>query len=119
MRRRRYLEDDGTSFKKNGGDDETRTRDLCRDSFDVSSGVGGHLLILYGTVRHFLSSPYCTQILLNQRISQTPFPANFGMADDWSRTSLWLPTSRFGMFPSARLVLNARRCQQRRVGELG
>jgi hypothetical protein len=29
----------------------------------ISNGVGGHLLILYGTVRHFLSSPYCARIL--------------------------------------------------------
>src|SRR6267142_5703049 len=47
----------------NGGDDGTRTRDLCRDSNRlISNGVGGHLLIPPGTGCHFLSSPYCTQI---------------------------------------------------------
>jgi hypothetical protein len=49
---------------RNGGDDETRTRDLCRDSNRlISNGVGGHLLIPQGTVCQLLSSPYCTQIL--------------------------------------------------------
>src|SRR5258708_39418488 len=55
-------------FGMNGGDDETRTRDLCRDRQRckcnrlISNGVGGHLLIPQGTRCHFLSSPYCTQI---------------------------------------------------------
>src|SRR3981189_3643082 len=52
-------------LKRNGGDDETRTRDLCRDSNRlISNGVGGHLLIPQGTVGHLLSSPYCTRIVL-------------------------------------------------------
>src|SRR3954463_1089978 len=55
-------------LKGNGGDDGTRTRGLCRDresgrcNLSKSNGVGGRRLVLEGTVRHFLSSPYRPRI---------------------------------------------------------
>jgi len=55
-------------LEKNGGDDGTRSRGLCRDStacwcnYLISNGVGGHLLIPEDTARQLLSSPYCPQI---------------------------------------------------------
>jgi hypothetical protein len=56
------------------GTTRLETRGLCRDRCNrlISNGVGGHLLILYGTVRHFLSSPYCTQILVSLRKLRHP-----------------------------------------------
>ena len=65
---RRALSPSKFFLESYGGDDETRTRDLCRDSAAlsynrlISNSVGGHSLVPQGTECHFLSSPYCTQI---------------------------------------------------------
>ena len=67
----------------NGWDDETRTRDLCRDSFTAPIATFG----ASSNPREFLLHPNRTQILLNQRISQT-LPANFGIADDYEHVNL-------------------------------
>jgi hypothetical protein len=50
-------------LKRNGGDDGTRTRGLCRDRATtrcnclISNGVGGRRLIQDVAACHFLSSP--------------------------------------------------------------
>src|ERR1700731_2539953 len=43
----------------------------------VTDGVGGHRLIPQGTACHFLSSPYCTQILAGLLNFSHPFQHNF------------------------------------------
>ena len=37
---------------------------LCVSRRSISNGVGGHSLVRESTVRHFLLSPYRTQILI-------------------------------------------------------
>jgi len=83
-------------FEKNGGDDETRTRDLCRDSERFISTCkhlqehGRHPKSLQGSLRHCYCVPRCAPRfprIPNPWTTERPMPwrALFDKSSWWSR----------------------------------